>query len=131
MKKLVFLFFVFATVQISAQNLSSITKSDASSGGSMIENLAADQVKSLTKKLNLNETQQEQVSKLVVGQLRSEKFQKMLGSFGTSKTMNSESSADQTDKIQSTLLSDQSFQKEMGSILDDKQMETMKSYIPR
>jgi len=39
-------------------------------------------------------------------------------------------SSDNTDRIQSALLSDEGFQKEMGSILDEKQMETMKTYIP-
>lgn len=105
-----------------------MAKSDSSSGNSMIENLAADQVKSFTKKLNLNEKQQEQVSGLVVSQLKSEKFKKMLGSLGADKLMGS---SDNTDRIQSALLSDEGFQKEMGSILDEKQMETMKTYIPK
>lgn len=132
MKKLIFLFFAFCMMQMSAQNMPTMAKSDSSSNGSMIENLAADQVKSLTKKLNLNEKQQEQVSGLVVSQLKSEKFQKIIGSLGADSLMGSKKDdASQTDKIQSTLLSDESFQKEMGSILDAKQMETMKTYIPR
>lgn len=128
MKKLLFLFFACSMMHISAQDLSTMAKSDSSSGNSMIENLAADQVKSFTKKLNLNEKQQEQVSGLVVSQLKSEKFKKMLGSLGADKLM---SSSDNTDRIQSALLSDESFQKEMGSILDEKQMEAMKTYIPK
>ena len=131
MKKALFLFFACSMMQISAQDLSSMTKSNSSSGSSMIENLAADQVKSLTEKLNLNEAQQEQVSGLVVSQLKSEKFQKMLGSFGASKTMKSEGDSDQTDKIQSTLLSDESFQNGMIPILDEIQMIKMKTYIPK
>ncbi|GGG41003.1 hypothetical protein [Bizionia arctica] len=133
MKKLVFLFFAFAMMQVSAQNLSSIASS--ASSGSMIENLASDQVKNLTKKLNLSESQQQLVSGLVVSQLKSEKFQKLLGSLGADKLMGSsntsDNTAEQTDKIQSALLGDEGFQKEMGSVLDKKQMETMKSYIPR
>lgn len=128
MKKLLFLFFACSMMHISAQDLSTMAKSDSSSGNSMIENLAADQVKSFTKKLNLNEKQQEQVSGLVVSQLKSEKFKKMLGSLGADKLMGS---SDNTDRIQSALLSDESFQKEMGSILDEKQMEVMKTYIPK
>ncbi|PWK19141.1 hypothetical protein [Xanthomarina spongicola] len=131
MKKVLFLFFACSMMQISAQDLSSMTKSNSSSSSSMIENLAADQVKSLTKKLNLNDAQQEQVSGLVVSQLKSEKFQKMLGSFGASKTMKSEGDSDQTDKIQSTLLSDESFQNGMIPILDEIQMIKMKTYIPK
>src|SRR5690606_30330258 len=115
MKKLLFLFFACSMMHISAQDLSTMAKSDSSSGNSMIENLAADQVKSFTKKLNLNEKQQEQVSGLMV-------------SLGADKLMGS---SDNTDRIQSALLSDESFQKEMGSILDEKQMETMKTYIPK
>jgi hypothetical protein len=70
MKKLVFLLFVFSVFQVSGQDLKSLSKSVSASGSSMIEGLAADQVKSLTKKL-------------------------------------------------------------MGSIVDDKQMKTMETYIPK
>ncbi|MFL0353948.1 hypothetical protein [Xanthomarina sp. GH4-25] len=131
MKKLIFLLFAFGMMQVSAQNLSTQSKSDASSSDSMIENLVADQVKSFTEKLNLNEKQQEQVSGLVVSQFKSEKFQKMIGSMGNSKALSSGSSSDMTKKIQSTLLSDQGFRKEMGSILDDNQKGAMKKYIPQ
>ena len=131
MKKLLFLFFAFSMMQVSAQNLSSMTKSASTSSNSMIENLASDQVKSLTKKLNLNEKQQEQVSGLVVSQMKTEKFKKMLSGLGADKLMSSGDNNDQTEKIQSALMSDESFQKEMGSILDEKQMETMKTYIPK
>lgn len=56
-----FLFFACSMMQISAQDLSIMAKSDSYSGNSMIEYLAVEQVKSLTKKLNLNENQQKQV----------------------------------------------------------------------
>jgi len=36
-----------------------------------------------------------------------------------------------TKKIESALLNDQDFQKGMGSIVDDKQMKTMETYIPK
>ncbi|MCX7546847.1 hypothetical protein OS188_02650 [Xanthomarina sp. F1114] len=128
MKKLLFLFFAFGMMQVSAQDLNSLSKSGASST-SMIESLASDQVKSLTKKLNLNEKQQEQVSGLVVSQLRSDKFQKLIGSFGADKLMSSNS--DQTENLQAALLGEESFQKDMSSVLDKKQMEKMKSLIPQ
>ncbi|TYA53166.1 hypothetical protein [Formosa maritima] len=131
MKKLLFLFFAFSMMQVSAQNLSSMSKSVSSSTSSLIENLASDQVENLTKKLNLNEKQQKQVSVLVVSQLKSEKFQKMIGSLGTDKLMGSGDKSDQTEKIQSALMSDDNFQKGMSTILDEKQMETMKKYIPK
>jgi hypothetical protein len=131
MKKLLFLFFAFSMMQVSAQNLSSMKKSASSSSSSMIENLAADQVESLAKKLNLNENQQKQVSGFVVGQLKSEKFQKMIASLGSDSELRALDNSNQTDKIQSALLSDEGFQKEMSSVLDEKQMETMKKYIPK
>lgn len=130
MKKLLFLFFAFGMMQVSAQNLSSLSKSGASSS-SMIESLASDQVKSLTKKLDLNEKQQDQVSDLVVSQLKSDKFQKLLGSVGADKMLSSKSNEDQTEKLQSALLGDEDFRKEMGSVLDEKQMEKMDAYVPK
>ncbi|MCX7550836.1 hypothetical protein [Xanthomarina sp. F2636L] len=131
MKKLLFLFFAFSMIQVSAQNLSSTSKSASSSNGSMIENLASDQVKSLTRKLNLNEKQQEQVSGLVINQLKSDKFQKIISGLGADSLMNSKDGASQTDNLQSALLSDEVFQKEMGSVLDKEQMEKMKVLIPQ
>lgn len=131
MKKLLFLFFAFGMMQISAQDLSSMSKSDASSSNSMVEGLAADQVKSLTKKLNLNEAQQEQVSSLVVSLLKSKKFKKIISNSGTDKLSSSKDSSNQTDKIQLALLSDESFQNEMIPILDEIQMINMKKIIPR
>ena len=131
MKKLLFLFFAFCMMQVTGQTLSSATKMATSSSSSMLEGLAADQVKSLTKKLNLNEAQQEQVSGLVVSQLKTEKFQKLIGSIGGSALSSSSKENDTTDKIQSALLNDQDFQKGMGSILDEKQMKTMDSYRPK
>ena len=118
-------------MQVSAQNLSSISKSNASSGDSMIANLAAEQVKSLTKHLNLNEKQQEQVSGFVVGQLKSEKFQKLIAGFGAEELKSEESSAKHADTIQANLLGDEGFQKQMSSILDAKQMESFKRSIPQ
>ena len=131
MKKLVFLFFALSMMQISAQDLSSMAKSDASSSNSMVESLAADQVKRLTKKLNLNEAQQEQVSGLVVSQLKSEKFQKLLGNVASDKLTVSRDSNNQTNNIQNALLLDKDFQNDMSSVLDDEQMKTMKSYMPK
>lgn len=129
MKKLVFLFFAFGIMQVSAQSLSSLAKS-AALGGVSIEALAGDQVKRLTKKLNLSEQQEEQVSGLVVSQLKSEKFQKLLGSVGADKLMSSGSKSDISDKVESTLMTDDSFKKEMSSILDDKQKEALKKNTP-
>lgn len=131
MKKLLFLFFAFCMMQVTGQTLSSAAKSATSSGSSMIEGLASDQVKSLTKKLNLNDAQQEQVSALVVSQLKSENFQKLLGGAGGSALVSSNKGDNTTDKIQSALLNDQDFQKGMGSILDENQMKTMESYRPK
>lgn len=127
MRKLLFLCFAVSMLQVSAQDLTSLKDSAMSSGNSMIENLAADQVKSLTKTLNLSESQQEQVSGLVVSQLRSEKFQKMLGSVSPNSLMGSKDKSDKTEKIQNALMEDQEFQKGLSSVLDEEQKEMLKA----
>jgi hypothetical protein len=131
MKKLVFLFFAFSMMQMSGQDLKSLSKSAMSSGTSMIEGLAVDQIKSLTKKLNLNESQQKQASDLVVSQLKSEKFQKLIGGIGGNALTSSGKEDSSTDKIQSALMNDKDFQNGMGKILDEEQMKKMQTYIPK
>lgn len=131
MKKLLFLFFAFCMMHVSAQTLSSVSKSATSSSSSMIQGIAADQVKNLTKKLNLNESQQEQVSGLVVSQLKTEKFQKLLKNVGADKLLSSGDSDKVTEQVQNALLTDSDFRKEMGTVLDDKQMKTMEGYMPK
>jgi hypothetical protein len=131
MKKLLFLFFAFSMLQMSGQNLKSLSKSALSSSSSMIEGLAADQVKSLTKKINLSESQQKQASDLVVSQLKSEKFQKLIGGIGGSALMGSSEEGKSTDEIQSALMNDKDFQDGMGKILDEEQMKKMKANTPK
>ena len=130
MKKLVFLFCVFTMMHVSGQNLKSLSKSVPAAGDPMLVELAGNQVKSLTKKLSLNESQQEMVSGLVMSQLKSEKFQKLISSLGADSLMNSGEKDDATNKIQSALLNDQDFQKGMSSIIDKNQIKTMETYIP-
>jgi len=134
MKKLSILCIVFFTMQISAQDLNSMVSkgesmtSDANSSSSMIESFAGDQVKVLTKKLNLSEPQQEQVSGLVVSQLKSDKFKKLIGGLGADKLLDSGSSKkEQSKQITKALYEDPEFKKEMSSILNDEQNEKMKS----
>ncbi|PNQ75260.1 hypothetical protein C1T31_03770 [Hanstruepera neustonica] len=108
-----------------------ITPLNQSAGKSMLEVLADDQVQILTSRLNLNEKQQAQVSALVLKSLKSAKFQKLLGVKGEGSLSNADSIGTQSEKIQNTLLLDKDFQKDMSSVLDDKQMETMKDYMPK
>ena len=126
-KTILLLIMAFATMHISGQDLKSLTKkaTPSSLSSSLIDGLAADQVKKLTKKLNLNESQQEQVSGLVVNQLKSEKFQKMLGSFGTSSLTGV--TEDQKNEITDALVSDPEFAERMDGILDDKQKSLLSS----
>ena len=84
---------------------------------SMFDKLAGDQVKKLTKKLNLSEAQQKQVSDLVVQQLKSEKFQKLLSKYTPEQLMSSAAG----DKLASSLMADDSFKKELGGVLTDDQ----------
>ena len=126
---------LFFTMQFSAQDLGSITKkatettSSSSLSSSLIDGLASDQVKKLTKKLNLSESQQEQVSGLVVSQLKSEKFQKLLGSFGASSLAGA--TDEQKDKVTEALYGDSDFKEGLNDILDDKQQAIFESSLKK
>ena len=81
MKKLIILFVILAAFSVEAQSLKTLTDKVETTAApldqsSFIDKLAGDQVKKLTKKLNLSDAQQTQVSDLVVSQLKSDKFQK-------------------------------------------------------
>ena len=127
MKKILLFLFALSIIQVYAQDLSSIKNTATTSSSSMIEKLAADQVKSLTKKLNLSETQQAQVSDLVIGQLKSDKFQKLIGSMGSDKLLSANSS--NTDKLQNALIADKDFQKDLKSVLDEEQTKKLNESI--
>jgi len=126
MKKLIILFLAFVTMQVSSQNLESLsskaTEATSSSSSSLIDKLAGDQVKKLTKKLNLSESQQEQVSGLVVSQLKSEKFSKLISDFSTDKLLGSSSSKEEkSDKLTEALANDPEFKSKLIPILDEEQ----------
>lgn len=127
MKKILLFLFALSIIQVYAQDLSSIKNTATTSSSSMIEKLAADQVKSLTKKLNLSETQQAQVSDLVIGQLKSDKFQKLIGSMGSDKLLSANSS--NTEKLQNALIADKDFQKDLKSVLDEEQTNKLNESI--
>lgn len=125
MKKLLFICFAFVAFQASSQDLNSMASS--AMGGdtnSLIDGFAADQVKSLTKKLGLSDTQQEQVSGLVVSTLKSDKFKKLLGNLDPSALMGS---SDKKAQVQEALMKDESFKKGMNDILTDEQKMKMKA----
>ncbi|PQB05268.1 hypothetical protein [Aureitalea marina] len=125
MKKLLFVFFALATMQLSAQSLNQLKATAASSvdTSSMVNQLAADQVKVLGKKLNLSEAQSKQVSDLVVQQLNSPKMQDMLAKYGPEKLMGSGG----TSAVTGLLMKNGGFTNGMVDILDEDQMGTMKS----
>ena len=126
MKKVLFLVVAFLTMQVSAQDLGSIASAAGVDSNSLIDGYAKDQVKSLTKKLNLNETQQEQVSDLVVSQLKSEKFSKLIGGLDAGSLTGS---GDQKAKIQKELYASEEFQGGMETILDKKQNKLLKNLL--
>ena len=130
MKKLVFLFFAFAVMQVSAQKLSS-SENNASSNRSTVENLAANQVKDLTQILDLNEKQQSQVSLFIVNQLKSNKFQNLVSGIGSDKATGQDDEIEQTGEIGAALLLDDSFQKEINSVLNEKQKLALIRYTPQ
>lgn len=130
MKKLVFLFFAFAVMQVSAQKLSS-SENNASSNRSTVENLAANQLKDLTQILDLNEKQQSQVSLFIVNQLKSNKFQNLVSGIGSDKATGQDDEIEQTGEIGAALLLDDSFQKEINSVLNEKQKLALIRYTPQ
>ena len=127
MKKLLILFFVLGVMPVMGQNVTPLSQS---SSKSMLEVLAEDQVQILTSRLSLNEQQQQQVSVLVLGCLKSEKFQKLLGEKEEGSLLNSDEDGTHSEKIQNNLLLDNEFQKGMKPILNEDQIKTMSRYIP-
>lgn len=124
MKKLIILFVTLAAFSAEAQSLKTMTDKVEKTAApvdqsSFIDKLAGDQVKKLTKKLNLSETQQSQVSDLVVTQLKSDKFQKMIGSFSPEQLLSGGASKD----VSKALTSDADFKSGMSEILTDDQKE--------
>jgi LAS superfamily LD-carboxypeptidase LdcB len=122
MKKFVFLLMVTVAFNLSAQDLKSMTKSaetmaKSSDSSSFIEKFAGDQVTKLTKKLNLSEAQQKQVSSLVVSQLKSEKVQKLISSFSPEQLLGSAAQSE----ISKTIMGDSAFKSGMDKILTDEQ----------
>ncbi len=88
-----------------------------------LDKMATDQLKKLTKKLNLSEDQQKQASSLVMNQLRSEKFQKVLSKYTPDQLM----SPDVSDNISKILLNDESFGKELNGLLNKEQQSKLAS----
>ena len=132
MKHLVMLFIAFATFTAGAQDLKSLSKQAGTQSmsmdeGSFIDKFAGDQVKKLTKKLNLSEKQQSQVSDLVVSQLKSDKFQKLIGSFSPTELMGRSAE----NKISGALKEDDTFKKGMDEILSADQMKMMTSKVEK
>ena len=130
MKKLLLIAIALVGMQLSAQNLNSLSSAASSESSSMIDKLASDQVKKLTKKLNLNESQQKMASDLVVSQLKSPKFQKLIGD-SAGKILGSSGSSDQLDDISRALLDEPKFQDDMKKVLDEDQKKEFSEMLPK
>jgi hypothetical protein len=127
MKKLIILFAVLAAFSVEAQSLKTMTDkvektSAVADQSSFIDKFAGDQVKKMTKKLNLSEKQQTQASDLVVSQLKSDKFQKLIGSFSPEQLLSGGAKKD----VSKALGNDKDFQSGMNDILTDDQKGKMK-----
>jgi len=138
MKKLIILLLAFVTMQVSSQSLESlsskatdVTKEVPTSSSSFIDKIAGDQVKKYTKKLNLSEAQQSQVSDLVVSQLKSEKFSKLIGGLSPDKLLSSGSKEENSAKLTDALANDPDFKNGMDSILDDEQKAKLIASTPK
>ncbi|OZV67124.1 hypothetical protein [Winogradskyella aurantia] len=122
MKKLFLLMAIGLTFSLNAQDLKSLSKAKEGvtksvDQSSFVEKFAGDQVKKLTEKFNLSEAQQTQVSDLVVSQLKTEKFQKLIGSFSPAQLMGSGAQ----DKISSNLMESDEFKAGMNKVLNEEQ----------
>ncbi|WP_115462205.1 hypothetical protein [Winogradskyella aurantiaca] len=125
MKKVLVIMCLLVVAMSYGQDLKSMATSTATSkvlNNDYIDKLASDQVKKLTKKFNLSESQQTQATDLVMKQLRSDKFQSMLSKYTPEQLMSSEGS----DNITKALMGSDSFKKDMGGMLDDEQKKAMK-----
>jgi len=127
MKKLVILSLFLISAVSYGQTLNSLTKSAKASSAKVLNNdyldkIASDQVNKLTKKLSLSESQQAKANKMVMGQLRSPKFQEMLSKFTPDQLMSSDASS----KISEAMLKDPKFTEQLGGFLNKDQQETLK-----
>lgn len=124
MKKIVLLLVLLGVTSLAAQDMGSLKSAatEATSSDSMIEQLADNQIKSLTQKFNLSEAQATQVSSLVKQVMKSPKFTKMLGKYSPDKLL----SGNGTDMLQGALLGNNSFMKGMEDIVSTDQLDLMK-----
>ncbi len=125
MKKVLVITCFLVVAMSYGQDLKSMATSTATSkvlNNDYIDKLASDQVKKLTKKFNLSESQQTQATDLVMKQLRSDKFQSMLSKYTPEQLMSTEGS----DNITKALMGSDSFKKGMGGMLNEDQKKAMK-----
>lgn len=128
MKKLLILLTLLMAYNVQAQSMKSLTDkvektASASDSSSFIDKFAGDQVKKLTKKLNLSEKQQSLISNLVVSQLKSDKFQKLINRFSPEQLLSGKANED----LSKSLMTDENFKSGMGDILNDDQKKKMKA----
>ena len=125
MKKILVMLALLVSAITFGQDLKSITNSGVSStkllNNDYIDKIASDQVGKLTKKLNLSEGQQKQTTDLIMQQLRSDKFQKMLSKYTPDQLMSSEGS----NTITKAIMSDKNFNTELSGILDEDQQDKL------
>ena len=129
MKKILVMLALLVSAVTLGQDLKSMTKSSVSSSklldNDYIDKIASDQVGKLTKKLNLSEGQQRQTNELIMQQLRSDKFQKMLSKYTPDQLMSSEGS----DTITKAIMSEQNFNTDLSGILDEDQQDILSKIL--
>ena len=127
MKKLVILFVLLVAFGVEAQSKKTMTdkvkaESVSTSQSTFLDQFANDQVKKFTKILKLSEQQQSQVSDLVMTQLKSPKFKKLIGSMSSEKLSSGAANKD----FSVALENDTDFKNSMNFILTDDQKVKMK-----
>ena len=126
MKKLVILFVLLVAFGVEAQSKKTMTdkvkvESVSASQITFLDQFANDQVKKFTKILKLSKQQQSQVSDLVMTQLKSPKFKKLIGSMSSEKLSSGAANKD----FSVALENDTDFKNSMNVILTEDQKVKM------
>lgn len=127
MKKLIIIFVLLVAFSVEAQSKKTMTdkvkvESVSTSQSTFLDQFANVQVKKFTKILKLSEQQQSQVSDLVMTQLKSPKFQKLIGSMSSEKLSSGAANKD----FSVALENDTDFKNSMNVILTEDQKVKMK-----
>ncbi|EGV44703.1 hypothetical protein BZARG_1595 [Bizionia argentinensis JUB59] len=116
MRKILVIVLALAGMQLSAQDSKINKESSFEQSNSIIDKLAADQVVMLSKKLNLTKPQQKLTTDLIIKQLKSDKFQKIMAT---------KHDDNQSEVINRTLLEVPEFILQLTELLSEEQTQVL------